>query len=46
MGQAEQSVQHAYGLTVLKQVRDLEKRPAEFKFYYKTAAREPRHALQ
>ena len=36
MGQAEQSVQHVCSLTELKQVRDWEKRPVEFKPYYKT----------
>ena len=45
MGQAEQSVQHVCSLTELKQVRDLEKRPDEFKLYYKTVVREPRHTL-
>ena len=40
MGQAEQSIQHVYSLAELKQVRDWEKRPAEFQPYYK-----PRHAL-
>ena len=45
MSQAEQSVQCVYGLTELKQVRDWEKRSFEFKPYYKTAARDPRHAL-
>ena len=34
MGQA--SVQHVRGLAELKQARDWEKRPAEFKSYYKT----------
>ena len=34
MGQAEQSVKHECGLTELKQVRDWEKRPVEFKPYY------------
>ena len=36
MSQAEQSIQRVCGLTELKQVRDWEKRPAEFKPYYKT----------
>ena len=36
MGQAEQSIQHVCTLTELKQVRDWEKRPVEFKPYYKT----------
>ena len=36
MGQAEQSIQHVCGLAELKQVRDREKRPVEFKPYYKT----------
>ena len=36
MGQAEQSIQHVCSLTELKQVRDWEKRPVEFKPYYKT----------
>ena len=36
MGQAEQSVQHVCSLTELKQVRDWEKRPLEFKPYYMT----------
>ena len=36
MGQAEQSIQHVCGLPELKQVRDWEKRPDEFKPYYKT----------
>ena len=36
MGQAEQSIQHMCGLVELKQVRDWEKRPVEFKPYYKT----------
>ena len=45
MGQAEQTIQHVCSLTELKQVRDWEKHPAEFKPYYKTAVREPRHAL-
>ena len=36
MGQAEQSIQHVCTPTELKQVRDWEKRPAEFKPYYKT----------
>ena len=31
IGQAEQSIQHACSLTELKQVRDWEKRPVEFK---------------
>ena len=35
-GQAEQSIQHVCSLTELKQVRDWEKRPVEFKPYYKT----------
>ena len=35
MGQAEQSIQHVCGLAELKQVRDWEKRPVEFKPYYK-----------
>ena len=36
MGQAEQSIQHVCGLAELKQVRDWEKRPVEFKPYFKT----------
>ena len=36
MGQAEQSIQHVCSLTELKHVRDWEKRPVEFKPYYKT----------
>ena len=36
MGQAEQSIQHVCSLTELKQVRNWEKRPVEFKPYYKT----------
>ena len=36
MGQAEQSIQHVCRLAELKQVRDWEKRPVEFKPYYKT----------
>ena len=36
MGQAEQSIQRVCSLTELKQVRDWEKHPAEFKPYYKT----------
>ena len=36
MDHAEQSIQHVCSLTELKQVRDWEKRPAEFKPYYKT----------
>ena len=36
MGQIEQSIQHAFGLAELKQVRDWEKRQDEFKPYYKT----------
>ena len=32
----EQSIQHVCSLTELKQVRDWEKRPVEFKPYYKT----------
>ena len=36
MGRAEQSIQHMCGLAELKQVRDLDKRPVEFKPYYKT----------
>ena len=36
MGQAEQSIQHVCGLAELKQVSDWEKRPVEFKPYYKT----------
>ena len=36
MGQAEQSVQHVCSLTELKQVKDWEKHPVEFKPYYKT----------
>ena len=36
MGQAEQSIKHVCSLAELKQVRDWEKRPAEFKHYYKT----------
>ena len=36
MGQAEQSVQDVCSLAELKQVRDWEKRPVEFKPYYKT----------
>ena len=34
--QAEQSIQHVCGLAELKQVRDWEKSPVEFKPYYKT----------
>ena len=36
MVQAEQSIQHVCSLTELKQVRDREKCPVEFKPYYKT----------
>ena len=36
MGQAEQSIQYVCTLTELMQVRDWEKRPVEFKPYYKT----------
>ena len=36
MGQAEQSVQQVCRLSELKQVRDWEQRPVEFKPYYKT----------
>ena len=36
MGQAEQSIQHVCRLAELKQVRDWEKRPVEFKPYHKT----------
>ena len=36
MGQAEQSIQHVCGLAELKQVKDWEKRPVEFKPCYKT----------
>ena len=36
MGQTEQSIQHVSGLTQLKQVRDWEKRPVEFKPYRTT----------
>ena len=36
MGQAKQSIQHVCGLAELKQIRNWEKRPAEFKPYYKT----------
>ena len=36
MGQAEQSIQRVCSLTDLKQVSHWEKRPAEFKSYYKT----------
>ena len=36
MGQAEQSIQHECGSAELNQVRDWEKRPVEFKPYYKT----------
>ena len=36
MGQAEPSIKHVCGLAELKQVRDWEKRPVEFKPYYKT----------
>ena len=36
MGQAQQSIQHVCTLTELKQVRDWEKRPVEFKPYCKT----------
>ena len=35
MGQVEQSLQHVYCLAEFKQVRDWEKRPVEFKPYYK-----------
>ena len=34
MDQAEQSIQHVCGLTELKQVRDWEKHPVEFKPYF------------
>ena len=36
MGQAKQSVQHVCRLAELKQARDWEKRPVEFKPHYKT----------
>ena len=36
MSQAEQSIQHVCDRTELKLVRDWEKRPVEFKSYYKT----------
>ena len=36
MGQVEQSIQHVCSLTELKQVRDWEKRPVEFKPYCKS----------
>ena len=36
MGQAEQSIQHVCSLIVLKQVKNWEKLPVEFKPYYKT----------
>ena len=36
MGQAEQSIQRVCRLTEIKKVRDWEKRPVEFKPYYKT----------
>ena len=36
MVQAEQSIQHVCSLAELKQVRDWDKRPVEFKPYYKT----------
>ena len=36
MGQAEQSIQHVCSLAELKQVRDSDKRPIQFKPYYKT----------
>ena len=36
MGQAEQSIQHVCGLSELKQVSNWEKRPVQFKPYYKT----------
>ena len=36
MGQAEQLIQHVYCLAEFKQVRDWEKRPVEFKPYYKS----------
>ena len=36
MDQAEQSIQHVCGLTELKQVRDWEKHPVDFKPYNKT----------
>ena len=45
MGKAEQSVQHVCSLAELKQVKDCEKRLVEFKPYYKTVVREPKHAL-
>ena len=35
MGQAEQPIQHACSLAELKQVRDWENPPVEFKPYYK-----------
>ena len=46
MGQAEQSVQHVCGLAELKQVRDWEKRPTEFKPDYKTLLPEARTAVK
>ena len=36
MNQAEQSIQHVCGLAELQQVSDWEKRPVEFKPFYKT----------
>ena len=36
MAQTEQSIQHVCGLAEFKQVKDWEKRPVEFKPYYKT----------
>ena len=36
MGQADHSIQHVCSLAELNQVRDWEKRPVEFKAYYKT----------
>ena len=36
MGQAEQSIQRMCGLAEIKEVWDWEKRPVEFKPYYKT----------
>ena len=36
MGKAEQSIQLVCGLADFKEVRDREKRPVEFKPYYKT----------
>ena len=45
MGHVEQSIQHMFYLTELKQARDRGKRPVEFKPFYETAAREPKHVL-